>query len=296
MDSPGTHEHEEIREVRSNGHSAIWLATVVVALALVCIFAYGANHRQQQTISQLNAHESDMNATIGDLQNRLSDVTNKMNDVQAAQSAAAASAAQAAKANARNTARAATDPRWGKVQNQLDAEQQQLADEQNALNSARADLQGAISATGDQLNGAIAKTHDELIALEQRGERNYDEFDLAKGKSNRLYRIGPISLALRKADPKHKHYDLALMVNDNLIQKKNVDLFEPIWLRDSEDPQSLEIVVNKIDKDHIHGYVSSPKFTQGQLTPTSAPANAAAPQTQDDMNQGPAPANNPQSN
>jgi len=295
MDS--SEKKEVIVEREPNGHAGFWAAAAIVVVAIVCVFAYSETHRQQQTISQLTAHESDMNSTIDQLQTQLSDVNSKMNDMQAAQATAAA---EAAKANTHTPSK--PDPRWGKVQNQLNAQQQQLAseqsalsDQQNALNETRSDLEGTISANHDELSGSIAKTHDELVALEQRGERNYDEFDLTRGKNNRFYRAGPISLQLRKADPKHKHYDVALMVDDNQIQKKNVDLYEPIWLRDSNDGQPLEIVVNKIDKDHIHGYVSSQKYAQGQVTPTSGPANTPAPQTPADS-AAPAPQSNPQSN
>jgi len=158
------------------------------------------------------------------------------------------------------------------MQSRMDAQQKQLDDTQNALSQTRTDLEGTIGSTRDELNGSIAKTHDELVALEQRGERNYFEFDLSKAKT--FQRTGPISVSLRKADAKHKSYDLALLVDDNQIEKKKVDLYEPIWLRDSAEPQPIEVVANKIDKDHIHGYVSAPKYTQAQLNPASSTAPA----------------------
>jgi hypothetical protein len=279
-----------------------WIIAGVVVIVAVCVFAYADTHRQQQTISQLTTHESDMNSTISQLQNQLSDVTNKLNDVQAQQSAQATNQTAAAHAK--------TDPRWNKFQNQLKTQQQQLASEQDALNNeqtaltnaensidqTRSDLQGTIDANHTELSGSIAKTHDELVALEQRGERNYDEFDLKRGKNNRFYRVGPISLELRKADPKHKQYNLAMMVDDNQIQKKNVNLYEPIWIGDSQDSQPVQVVVNKIDKDHIHGYVSSAKYnSQAQVAPTSAPADQSMPQTPA-ASPGSAPESNPQSN
>lgn len=295
--------HQDVIAEERRGISGLWIVILVAALVVVCIFAFGATHRQQQTINQLNAHQSDMNATVDQLQNQLSTVTSKMNDMQSQQDAAAAN--QTAEATAR--AHAKPDPRWGKMQGQLDSQGQQLtsdqqalttqqaaiSDAQNSINQTRTDLQGTINANHTELSGSIAKTHDELVALEQKGELNYDEFDISKGKSNRFFRVGPVSLALRKADPKHKHYDLALVVNDQQIQKKDVDLYEPVWLGDPSQPQPVEIVVNKIDKDHIHGYVASAKYS-AQLQPTSAPANQAPPQTPDNSANR-VPASNPQS-
>jgi hypothetical protein len=299
MDSSDRNSQPEVYEVRRS-HTGIWTAAIIVALVVICIFAFGDTHRQQQKITQLTAHESDMNSTIGQLQGQLSNMSAKLNNVEAEQSAAAANAA--AQEKAAKAHHVTPDPRWNKFQGQLDSQAQQLTSEQSAITNAqnsidqtRSDLEGTINANHDELSGSIAKTHDELVALEQRGERNYDEFDLKKGKSNRFYRVGPISIALRRADPKHKQYNIAMVVDDNQIQKKDVALYEPISLRDSDNSQPIEIVVNKIDKDHIHGYVSSPKYSQAQMTPTSARANGPATQTPA-TDSAPAPRSNPQSN
>ena len=37
-------------------------------------------------------------------------------------------------------------------------------------------------------------------------------------------------MALRKADLKHKSFNVAMMVDDNQLQKKNVNLYEPVWV------------------------------------------------------------------
>ena len=248
-----------------------------------------------------------MTAKIASLQGELNSTTQKLNQMtaeeaaeeQRAEAAAqAAQAAQVAKATHASAARRAprrpvVDPRWKQIQSRLDAQQKELDETNSTLNQTRNDLNGSINSTRDELGGSIAKNHAELVALEQRGERNFYEFDISKSK--RFERTGPIELSLRKADAKHEHYNLAMMVDDNEIQKKNVDLYEPIWLRDSDDPQPLEIVVNKIDKDHIHGYVSSSKYTQAQLTPAAASANTGASQTPA-ASSTTAAASNPQSN
>lgn len=307
----GEQEHEDHNQEAAprseTRNPLIWMGAAVVVLAIVGILALVSNHHQQATVDQLTAREGNLTATIATLQNQLNTTTQKLNDVTATQAAAeaqaqaaqqAAQVAKAAKAahavTAKRTARRpAVDPRWGQMQSRLDAQQKQLDATTDAINKTRSDLEGNIDSTRDQLNGSIAKNHEELVALEQRGERNYYEFDLSKNKS--FARTGPVSLSLRKTDTKHEHYDLSLMVDDNQLQKKNVDLYEPIWLNNSDDPQPLEIVVNKIEKNHIHGYVSSSKYTRAQLTPASAQGNGQASQT---PAAAPAPASNasPQSN
>jgi hypothetical protein len=117
-----------------------------------------------------------------------------------------------------------------------------------------------------------------LDSCEQKGERSYFEFDLTKAKH--FQGMGPVMLSLRKADLKHKNYDLAMVVDDNQLSKKHVNLYEPVWI-DGTDSQQVQVVVNKIEKDHVHGYVSTPKYSQSaSLTPapthtdttTTAPA------------------------
>src|SRR6185437_2311510 len=237
--------HEEATPQSKNRNPIIWMGAAVVLMAIAGLVALASNHHQQSTVNQLTAAQAAQEAKA-----------------QAAQQQPRAAHASTAKRVAR---RPVVDPRWKQMQSRLDAQQKQLDDATSAINETRSDLEGNISSTRDELNGSIAKNHEELVALEQRGERNYYEFDLSKSKQ--FQRTGPISLSLRKSDTKHKHYNLALIVDDNQLEKKNVDLYEPIWLRDSDDPQPLEIVVNKIDKNHIHGYVSASKYSQAQLTP-----------------------------
>lgn len=265
---------DEPNQTSQGGYLATWLAAAVVLFVVVGLIAFGYNHKEASTVAQLTARQSDTNAQMASLRDQLNSITAKLNDLQTAQATAAANTAKtAATPNAAHaTKRATPDPRWKQMQSRMDAQQKQLDDTQTAITQTRTDLQGSIGSTRDELNGSIAKTHDELVTLEQRGERNYFEFDLSKAKA--FQRSGPISVSLRKADTKHKSYDLALLVDDNQIEKKKVDLYEPIWLRDSDEPQPLEVVVNKIDKDHIHGYVSAPKYTKAQLTGSSMPASS----------------------
>jgi hypothetical protein len=169
---------------------------------------------------------------------------------------------------------AAENKRYKQLQGELADQQKQLKDTQDQLAQTRSDLEGNINSTRDELNGSIAKTHDELVALEQKGERSYFEFDLTKSKQ--FAHEGPVMISLRKADTKHKSYDLAMIVDDNQMNKKHVNLYEPIWI-DGGDSSEVQVVVNKIDKDHVHGYVSAPKYHQSaSLTPAAAIGNSSA--------------------
>ena len=187
--------------------------------------------------------------------------------------------------------RPADDPRIKQMQDQLSEQQKQLASAREDLEKTRSDLDGRLNSTRDELNGSIgrandsiARTHEELVALEKRGERNYYEFQL--DKSNRFQRVGPLSLSLRKVNTKHKSYNLAMMVDDFQLDKKNVNLYEPVWITLSDNPQPLELVVNQVGKDHVQGYISEPRYKKSEVaaigtasaTPLAKPQNRGAEQ------------------
>ena len=150
----------------------------------------------------------------------------------------------------------AQDARFKKMQSQLD-------EQGKAIDATRSDLASART----ELSGSIAKTHDELVVLQKKGERNYYEFDLTKSKA--FKRTGPVSICLRKANTKHQYADLQLMVDDRNLSQKHVNLFQPVMYYQPDLPQPFEVVINQIDKDHIHGYVSAPKYRRSELNVAS---------------------------
>ena len=66
------------------------------------------------------------------------------------------------------------------------------------------------------------------------------------------------------------------MVEDNRLEKKNVNLYEPVLINLSDRPQPVEVVVNFISKDAIRGYVSEPKYKRSELS-EGAPTAAVKP-------------------
>jgi hypothetical protein len=166
--------------------------------------------------------------------------------------------------------KATDDPRWKRVESQLAEHQSQLAEQRKRIAKTQEDVQrtgdqldGKIDSTRYQLNRSIATTHEDVLLLQKRGERKIHEFNLAKSKE--FQRVGPLSLSLRKADVKHRRYDLSLVVDDKTVEKQHVNLFEPVWITLSDFPQPIQLVVNEIDKNRIRGYVSEPRYKNADL-------------------------------
>jgi hypothetical protein len=157
--------------------------------------------------------------------------------------------------------------------NAIDQQGKAIADTQSQLDATKGDL----SNTRTELSGSIARTHDELVLLQKKGERNYYEFDIAKSKS--FQHEGPLGVRLRKANSKHQYADLDLVVEDQTVTQKHVNLYQPAMFFTPDSPQPAELVINSISKDRIHGYVSSPKYRQSQLASASNESGASAAQT-----------------
>lgn len=124
------------------------------------------------------------------------------------------------------------------------------------LEATKAKLEHAI---GD-LNRAselIATNHDELEVLKHRGDRNYYEFTLKKGKDPT--RLSTVGLQLKKTDAKKSKFTLYVMADDKKIEKKDRTINEPLQFYTGRDHNLYEIVVNSVDKNEVTGYMATPK-------------------------------------
>ncbi len=264
-----------------------WIIGLVVVLFAAVIISLGYGYRQHEAVAQLAGQDQQLTAQMDQLRTQLDTVTTKLQTLTAPPPAAAAGQ-PGQPADARATARRRADEkRMKQLQSRLDEQQKKLSETADEVAKTRTDLEGRIGSTRDELNGSIARTHEELLVLERRGERNFFEFDLPKSKQ--FQKAGPIQVSLRKADAKHKNYDVMLLVDDNQLTKKKVNLYEPIWIHRGGDPQPLQVVVNRIDRNHVRGYVSWAKYRESDLAASAqqTPANANPPEKPVDTQQPP---------
>ncbi len=121
------------------------------------------------------------------------------------------------------------------------------------LDATREDLKMARSEMGT----LIARNHDEIDQLRRLGERDYVEFTIA-GR-NRPQKVGNVTVELKGINEKHNQFSAAVTIEDKLFQKKNRAMNEPIFFYLSGTHIPEEIVINKIGKNTISGYLSIPK-------------------------------------
>ncbi|MGH9513011.1 MAG: hypothetical protein ACRD2U_12845 [Terriglobales bacterium] len=138
-----------------------------------------------------------------------------------------------------------------------------VASTKTELEATRAKLESTIGDLGLQ-SGLIARTRDDLETLKHRGDRNYYEFTLVKGAKPQP--VATISLALKKTDPKHGRFTLAVTSDDRTIEKKDRNVSEPIQFYSGRDRLLYELVVWSVDKKKATGYLSTPKGAPVPIT------------------------------
>ena len=236
-------------------------AAIVITLLALCIGLVGYGYHERSQASRMAAQNQQISSTLSATQAQIAALSDKLTQMSQAEQARQEQARRTPVVRrhvAARPRRAPDDPRWKQMQAQIDDTRQQIA-------STRDDLNG----TKTELSGAIAKNHGELVLLQRRGERNYYEFDVDKTKQFRA--AGPVGIKLKKANTKHQYADLQLMVDDNQLDKKHVNLYEPVIFLNTDSGQPVQLVIQSITKNHIHGYVSEPKYRAQDLASTSAP-------------------------
>jgi hypothetical protein len=274
-----------------NRSGASWHLPAIIVLGLIAIgglaFGWNASSKldatQQAVTAQVNSFkqgvEQDMSSLKDrvaqdekantDLQGDLKVVTDKLKITQGQLKKARAEAAAAVqdttqKLTALDTSvhtelatKAATDD--------LKNVDTKVGGVRTDLDSTREDLKMARSEMGT----LIARNHDEIDQLRRLGERDYIEFTIA-GK-NKPQKVGNLTVELKGVNEKRGQFSVAMTAEDRRLEKKNRSLNEPIFFYLSGTKIPEELVINKVGKDTVSGYVSVPKANaQSQSSASSS--------------------------
>ena len=250
---------------------------LLLVLGLGSMFAYSMH--QRTVARQLTIENQVMSSTLKETRDQIEVVTARLNALSIAQQKQAVVEARRAQVERRLAERAAAegksldDVRWQalqQVQGKLGDYDSAISSNKNDIASTRQDLVNARLA----LEGSIARTHGDIVMLQKKGERSYFEFDVLKSKN--FQHAGPIGIQLRKADTKHDYADMDLMVEDIRLQQKHVNIYQPVMFYAADSGQPVELVINNISKNHIHGYISAPKYRQAELAAMQASDQASS--------------------
>jgi uncharacterized coiled-coil protein SlyX len=244
---------------RSGSDIVFWGGMLVLFIALAAAITY--SFHEHRIAKQLTAQNNETIASLNATRSQVEALTAKLNGMSNAQTEKPSPSRtdshhstgyQGPVSRLANHRRPAEDPRWKQFQGRLDEQGQQIESTRQDLASTRTELQGS-----------IARTHEELVLLAKKGERSYYEFDL--DKADQFQHDGPVGIRLRKANTKHEYADLELLVDDLKLSRKHVNVYEPVMFYVADSRQPVELVINRIAKNHIHGYVSEPRYKASDL-------------------------------
>jgi hypothetical protein len=136
----------------------------------------------------------------------------------------------------------------GGVKTGLNQTKSQLASDEAQMKQMQGDL-------GVQ-SGLIATNQKELQVLQHIGDRVYYPFTLQKGKKQA---VATVALQLRRVNVKHNTYSITVFSDDRKIEKKNRALDEPVQFYTGPQHLLFELVVNKISRNQVQGYIATPK-------------------------------------
>jgi len=118
-----------------------------------------------------------------------------------------------------------------------------------------------------ELGTLIARNHDEIDVLRRQGERDYTEFTIT-GK-NQPQKVGNVTITLKGVNEKKNRSNIQYTIEDKTYEAKNANVNSPLFFYMSGTHTPEELVINKVGKNTISGYLSVPK-------PNAQPATAAA--------------------
>src|SRR5262250_2819772 len=264
---------------------AILFGILFVALAVLGYASYSGQSRLQGDLAKAQDQNKLLAAQLDQANARLADLKG---NVEVTQQKVGITQAELAKARSRAEAirkdQQVADEKMAAQLNQYQQESSQkigevatdLGGAKKDIETTRSDLEttkGKLErATGDMgvMSGLIARNHDDLEELKRRGDRNYYEFTVQKAKTPQ--HVGPVAIALNKADQKKSKYTMTVMADDKSIEKKDKTAGEPVqfYVKGAARMSPYEIVVFDVGKNQISGYLATPK--EAASAAPSAPA------------------------
>lgn len=143
---------------------------------------------------------------------------------------------------------------FGSVTANVKANKTELENTKTTLEGARRDISDVRSTLTQQ----IARNKEELKKLRLKGERNFYEFDIKK--KQKFVLVGDIRIRVNKTNFRRQRYSVKIVVDDNTLERKRINVNQPVQFLVGPTKLRYELVVNEVrKKNRIIGYLSVPK-------------------------------------
>ena len=278
---------EHIIETRE---TPAWQLPAIVVLGLIAVgglwFGWNASSKldstQQAVAAQLKTAQQSMQQDVSSLKDRLAQDEKANTDLQGdlnvvtkklriTQGQLKTARAEAAKLNDETTQKLTALDTSVKGELATKASSDDLKNVDTKVGGVRTDLDSTrddLKMARSELGTLIARNHDEIDQLRRLGERDYIEFTVS-GK-NKPQKVGNVTVELRSVNQKRNQYSVFMTVEDKRFEKKNRALNEPVFFYISGTRLPEELVINKVGKDQVSGYVSIPKANSPQTAASTS--------------------------
>ena len=269
---PETHEHL----VYEAAPIPRWIYAALIALALLVAYLFYAGYTQRDKLQTaltaatnqeavLAAEIDQSNSRVADMRAKL-EVTSQKLGLTEDELARARTLAESIKQEQKDSdaqlaaqigqVQTQTAQQIGAVSTDLSGTKTDLSATKQDLAATKAQLTSTIGDLGVQ-SGMIAHNEGEVQELQRLNQRNIFQFNIKKTKDPT--RVGPIQVKLESMDPKRNKYTIMVTADDRATEKKDKTAEEPVQFYVKGATQPYEIVVFDVSKDHIAGYLSTPK-------------------------------------
>jgi hypothetical protein len=268
-----------------------WIYAVLIALALLVGYLFYAGYTERDKLQAsltaatnqeqvLSAEIDQSNSRVADMRAKLEVTSQKLgltqDELARARTLAESIRQEQKDSDAQLVAQIGqvqqnADQKIGAVSTDLSGTKTDLAGTKQELSADEAKLSSAVGDLGVADN-RIAHNESEVEELQRLNERNIFKFNIKKTKAPQ--RVGPIQLKLESMDPKRNKYTITVVADDKTTEKKDKTAEEPVQFYVNGAQQPYEIVVFDVAKDHISGYLSTPK-EGGPAAAAPAPSGPA---------------------
>ena len=131
-----------------------------------------------------------------------------------------------------------------------------LADVREASSANRASI-GRAEKQISRLDQGLNDTKSHLSQVAESLKRDRYDFELHEKAG--YVKVREVSLRLKDVDLRRQRYDLDLVVNGKWIRKRHQNANEPVSFYVKGADKTYEVVITKIDKKQVAGYLSVPK-------------------------------------
>lgn len=272
--------------VQENRTSPAWQLPAIVLLALVALGSLGfawsnsakldatkqavadqmksAQQAYQQDMTTLKDRLTTDEKTNTDLQGDLKVVTDKLKITQG-QLKKARQEAQTQSAQISETVKTLDTSVHSELATKATSDDVKVVDTKVTTVSTDLDkTKNDLAMARSELGTLIARNHDEIDVLRRQGERDYIEFTIT-GK-NQAQKVGNTTIELKGVNEKKNRSNIVYTVEDKKYEAKNANINAPIFFYQSGTHLPEEIVINKVGKNTISGYLSVPKANSQPVT------------------------------